>query len=250
MDARPATTAARNPATHGASASAARAASARARLPAVVGNPARSMLSLTATRTPTPPPSRTIQVDTPQGAHAGPGGEVSPSGDGAERRRYERGCARDLGAVSQPEPAAGGTLLDLYDRALTAETFLAAVDAVRRGTLPDAGVPWLIGVARHKLLDHWRRRARDDRDLEAVATLAGDVAEDPWNERLDAVAARATLARLPPPYRAALTLRYLDDLPVTEVAGALGRSVHATEGLLVRARAAFRRAHPREVDRG
>jgi len=172
--------------------------------------------------------------------------------------------------VSQPEPAAGGTLLDLYDRALpdvygyllrrcdgpeeaedlTAETFLAAVDAVRRGTLPDAGVPWLIGVARHKLLDHWRRRARDDRDLEAVAALAGNAAEDPWNERLDAVAARATLARLPPPYRAALTLHYLDDLPVTEVAGALGRSVHATEALLVRARAAFRRAHPREVDRG
>ena len=37
-----------------------------------------------------------------------------------------------------------------------------------------------------------------------------------------------------------LTLRYLDDLTVPECADALGKSVHATESLLVRARAAFR----------
>ena len=40
-----------------------------------------------------------------------------------------------------------------------------------------------------------------------------------------------------------LTLRYLDDLPVPDVAALVDRSVHATEGLLVRARAAFRRAY-------
>jgi RNA polymerase sigma-70 factor (ECF subfamily) len=39
-----------------------------------------------------------------------------------------------------------------------------------------------------------------------------------------------------------LTLRYLDDLPVPQVAELLGRSMHATEALLVRARTAFRRA--------
>ena len=46
-----------------------------------------------------------------------------------------------------------------------------------------------------------------------------------------------------PQHRAALTLRYLDDLSVPEVAQLLGRSVHATEALLVRARVAFRRAY-------
>ena len=50
------------------------------------------------------------------------------------------------------------------------------------------------------------------------------------------------LASLPPHHRAALTLRYLDGLPVDEVAGHLGRSVHATESLLMRAKASFRRA--------
>lgn len=44
-------------------------------------------------------------------------------------------------------------------------------------------------------------------------------------------------------HRAALTLRYLDGLPVPEVARALGRTVHATEAVLTRARAAFRRSY-------
>jgi RNA polymerase sigma-70 factor, ECF subfamily len=66
---------------------------------------------------------------------------------------------------------------------------------------------------------------------------------DPWDARLDAVRARATLETIAPQHRAALTLRYLDDLPVPEVATELGRTVHATEALLVRARASFRRAY-------
>ena len=48
---------------------------------------------------------------------------------------------------------------------LTAETFLAAVAAVRRRTVPAMSVAWLIGVARHKLVDHWRRQAREERNL-------------------------------------------------------------------------------------
>jgi RNA polymerase sigma-70 factor (ECF subfamily) len=38
-------------------------------------------------------------------------------------------------------------------------------------------------------------------------------------------------------------LRYLDDLPVATVAALLGRTVQATEAVLVRARVAFRRAY-------
>jgi RNA polymerase sigma-70 factor (ECF subfamily) len=53
-------------------------------------------------------------------------------------------------------------------------------------------------------------------------------------------------ACLPAPQRAALTLRYLDGLPVAEVATHLGRSLRATETLLVRARAALRRVYQEE----
>ena len=51
---------------------------------------------------------------------------------------------------------------------LTAETFMAAVNASRQGSVTDVSVAWLVGVARHKLVDHWRRVARDQRNL-AVA---------------------------------------------------------------------------------
>lgn len=165
------------------------------------------------------------------------------------------------------QPAAATGLLALYDRALpqvygylrarcdsraaaedlSAETFLAAVDALRRANPPPVDVPWLIGVARHKLVDHWRRRARESRNLQVVAETA-DASFDPWDAELDALRARTVLATLGPHHRAVLTLRYLDDLPVAEVAALLDRTVHATEALLVRARAAFRRGY--EADSG
>jgi len=49
-----------------------------------------------------------------------------------------------------------------------------------------------------------------------------------------------TLAALGAHHRSALTLRYLDGLPVRDVAVHLDRTVGATEVLLVRAKAAFR----------
>jgi RNA polymerase sigma-70 factor (ECF subfamily) len=125
---------------------------------------------------------------------------------------------------------------------LTADTFMAAVAASRRPDAPDVTVPWLVGVARHKLVDHWRRAAREQRSL-ASAEPMRETAEDPWEEWLDAEAAHAALSRLSPHHRAALVLRYVDRLPVAEVAGHVGRSLHATETLLVRARAALRRVY-------
>jgi RNA polymerase sigma-70 factor (ECF subfamily) len=75
----------------------------------------------------------------------------------------------------------------------------------------------LIGIARHKFVDHWRRLAREQRSLAAVEDNSADV-EDPWPEWLDTQAAHSALARLSVNQRAALTLRYLDGLPVAEVA--------------------------------
>jgi RNA polymerase sigma-70 factor (ECF subfamily) len=154
-----------------------------------------------------------------------------------------------LGLYDEALPQVYGYLLSRCGRRalaedLTAETFLAAV-----GTDAPVSVPWLIGVARHKLVDHWRRQAREERSLALVDGPPPGPTEDCV---LDAVLARETLARLGPHHRAALTLRYLDGLPVAEVARLLDRTVHATEALLVRARAAFRRAYDdpgTEVDR-
>jgi RNA polymerase sigma-70 factor (ECF subfamily) len=162
----------------------------------------------------------------------------------------------------RPDPAAG--LLKLYDDALphvygylltrcgdtglaedlTAESFLAAVYAVRKPGAPDPSIPWLIGVARHKLADHWRQAGREQRGLRLLDREPGpDPVADPGDAAIDRIRAREVLGRLGPHHRAALTLRYLDGLPVPEVARHLDRTVHATEALLVRARAAFRRIY-------
>lgn len=163
----------------------------------------------------------------------------------------------------------GRALLDLYDVALpqvhgyllrrcgvrelaedlTADTFVAAVDAVRRGTVRELGVPWLLGVARHKLADHWRRRAREERLL---VLLDGDedLTDDDWDTRLDAHLAHEVLDALATAHRAALVLRHLDGLPVPQVAALLGRTTGATEVLLVRARRAFRAAYEARTDGG
>lgn len=152
-----------------------------------------------------------------------------------------------LAAYDDALPHVYGYLLSRCGRValaedLTSETFLAAASAASRGQ-PTTGVStaWLVGVARHKLADHWRRLAREERGLESAGE--GQRHEDPWEAELDAIRARSVLEKLVPSYRAALTLRYLDDLPVPEIADLLHRTVHSTEGLLVRARSAFRRAY-------
>ena len=81
---------------------------------------------------------------------------------------------------------------------LTAETFMAAVAARRQATPPDVTVAWLVGVARHKLVDHWRRLGREQRSLAAAEASSTNI-DDPWGEWLDAEAAYAALAHLPAP---------------------------------------------------
>ena len=126
---------------------------------------------------------------------------------------------------------------------LTSETFLAAMDAARRATPPPITVAWLIGVARHKLADHYRRR--HDRFTVPVADLPEPVnPADQWDVELDRIVAEGVLARLPEHHRTVLSLRYLDDRSVPECAEVIGRTVHATEALLVRARRAFRSQYP------
>jgi RNA polymerase sigma-70 factor (ECF subfamily) len=124
---------------------------------------------------------------------------------------------------------------------LTSETFLAAVSAVRAGTAP-LSVAWAVGIARHKLVDHWRAKTREDARLSAVAAQPQQH-DDPWEVRLDGLRAQQTLDALSLTHRSVLTLRYLDDLPVPTVAAELGRTRQATEVLISRARSAFRREY-------
>ena len=166
--------------------------------------------------------------------------------------------------AASPGSPHGDTLLALYDTAmpevynyihrrcrnrtvaedLTTEVFLSAVESINRDVVTEVTIAWLIGIARHKIVDHWRRVEREQRRLHAVADEEAVASDgDPWDARLDILAARDVLADLGAHHRSALTLRYVDDLPVAAIAQILDRTLHATETLLVRARRAFRASY-------
>lgn len=123
---------------------------------------------------------------------------------------------------------------------LTQEVFTAAVAAIQRSSA-DVDIAWLIGVARHKLVDHYRAREREDRGLRLVRLNASrDDELARWQVEQTRDAALRVLARLAPEQSGALVLFHLDGMPIAEVAELLGKSVRATESVLVRARRAFR----------
>lgn len=130
---------------------------------------------------------------------------------------------------------------------LTSDIVLRAVRETKRARSVVTPA-WLTTVARNRLVDHWRSTARERRRL-ALAWSSPDV--DQWvddGRPVEPEVVNQAMRRLPPDHQAVLSLRYLDDLTVPEVATALGRSVHATESLLARARRAFRTTYEEQSD--
>lgn len=125
---------------------------------------------------------------------------------------------------------------------LTQETFMAAVKEMKKPAV-QFSIPWILGIARHKLVDYYRSQEREQRKLNAVqATLDEDYLLV-WEGEESRRRAVLALGSVPASQRAALVLRYLDGLPVAHVAEALGRTMPATESLLARGRASFKRAY-------
>jgi RNA polymerase sigma-70 factor (ECF subfamily) len=133
---------------------------------------------------------------------------------------------------------------DLVDD-LVQEVFIAAWENLTsfRGTSPLRA--WLLGIARHKIEDYFRRL------LQSAQSLEPEAAEElPASELdMDAIAdrkrteqrAQQVLADLPEHYRVALQWRYWEKRSAREMAEANGRSEKAIERLLARAREQFRR---------
>ena len=126
---------------------------------------------------------------------------------------------------------------------LTQQTF---VEALRQRATYDGRsdvVTWLCAIARHKLVDHFRRSGREQRRHLRLSAAWTDAANGAWAEQELRAGVESGLAQLPGEQRMVLVLRYLDQLPVREIAPTIGRSEKATESLLSRAREAFRRAY-------
>jgi len=142
---------------------------------------------------------------------------------------------------------------------LTAEIFLAVLDSAHTYR-PGRGseTAWLYGIARNVVAGEYRRMAREsarDRRISGRRLLEpDDIAR--LEDKLDAESpgrrALAALERLPAGERAVLELIVVDQLTVSETAGALGIAQVTARVRLHRARKSLRRAagEPAEGPRG
>ena len=96
------------------------------------------------------------------------------------------------------------------------EAFVRALRRWRTVAHTDRPATWVYVVAMHEARRQLRRRMRQPRDIAKgnVTDVAVAVTEG--------VPLRDALARLPPRQRQAVTLRFLADLPVADIARAMG----------------------------
>jgi len=129
---------------------------------------------------------------------------------------------------------------------LVQEVFVAAWRGLKsyRG---DASLrSWLLGIARHKVDDYYRKRLRTsdwpDSDDESVAEPSViPMYEEQMDRALLQEKAHSVLASLPEAYCLALLWRYQEERSAREMAQLTGKTEKAIERLLARAREHFKR---------
>jgi RNA polymerase sigma-70 factor (ECF subfamily) len=101
------------------------------------------------------------------------------------------------------------------------ETFIAAARHVA-GLRDDAKFgSWLFGIAHQKVIQHWRKPARDHEPLDELAEVLPCDTDDPrdWLIRREREAEFfASVAKLPEPQREVLLLHFLEDFSLEEIA--------------------------------
>ena len=127
---------------------------------------------------------------------------------------------------------------------LTQETLLAAWQSLPNFRGDGNLRSWVLGIARHKVEEHYRRSIREVASPEEDSVP--ELAETPMLEQqLDSAMRQeriqATLGLLPEAYGLALLWRYRDGKSAREMAELTGKTEKAIERLLARARENFRR---------
>jgi RNA polymerase sigma-70 factor (ECF subfamily) len=129
---------------------------------------------------------------------------------------------------------------------LVQDIFLAAWEHLASFRSESSLEAWLLGIARHKVEDHYRTQLRSPFSVEEEPEGAEEWSVIPdWDQKLDNEKMRErtlrVLASLPQPYRLALLWRYWEKCPAHEMARRTGKTEKSIERLLARARRQFRR---------
>lgn len=127
-----------------------------------------------------------------------------------------------------------GNVQDAQD--LTSQTFIAALQSIKTFSPRYTFAAWLIGIARHKAIDHYR-----EHNLVTPLELARPLGDqtNPLDEivqdRLRTQQITAALEKLNPDRAEVMQLRFFGELKLHEIAGLMGKSEGAVKMLLARA---------------
>jgi len=126
-----------------------------------------------------------------------------------------------------------GNVDDAQD--LTSQTFLAAMKSLRRYNGRTPFVAWLLGIAKHKMVDQYRR-TRPIQDLDEAEELPDGAAlpETMVGRHLDIEAVSQKLKVISPDRAEAITLRLFAGLEVSEIAEIMGKNEPAVRMLVFR----------------
>jgi len=132
------------------------------------------------------------------------------------------------------------------------DTFLTALQTLAAWDGRSGLRGWLVGIAKNKIREARRKRAREpladalaeaDADIDAILA---DVSREPLPDhvlerRETSELVGAALSSLPADYQRALLDKYVEGRSTADIARASGRSEKAAESLLTRSRTAFAR---------
>ena len=128
---------------------------------------------------------------------------------------------------------------------LTQEILFAAWQALPNFRGDGSLRSWVMGIARHKLEDYYRKKIREMEISEEDESPMEQTIAPGLDQHLDSTTRRErvqkTLALLPEPYALALIWKYRDEKSVREMAKLTGKTEKAMERLLARARKDFKR---------
>jgi RNA polymerase sigma-70 factor, ECF subfamily len=125
-----------------------------------------------------------------------------------------------------------GNVDDAQD--LTSQTFLAAMQSLHsyRGRQPF--IAWLLGIARHKTVDLFRRRPDVELDEAEAVAAADESVDEQVSRHLEIEQVTRKLQRIAPDRAEALSLRLFGGLEVSEIAQVMNKNEAAVRMLIFR----------------
>jgi RNA polymerase sigma-70 factor, ECF subfamily len=187
-------------------------------------------------------------------------GDSTRKGNGTHFEPPEQQALLDR--AKRAEPAALGMLYDLYvDRIyvyiyrrvgqtdvaedLTGQVFMRMLEAVRTGHGWETSFSgWLYRIAHNLVIDHYRRRGRatfvDIDDAAPMHAQSGDPVLS-TESQFERQRLRQALAKLTDEQSQVISLRFLEDLSISEVAVIMQKTEGAVKALQYRAVLALRR---------